>query len=151
MNPWKKSIRRDVHGRPEEKGQDSMAVVAHRERPVVDQKVEAPPREPPIAIAPPSQKPGTIMSRRAMQRADLERLRRRLMEPCDLKDRDLLTLLSYAVGGDGDPIIGLLDDTRSTISILGEVPMSAEPNLLASLERRLAVAMELYTRATAED
>ncbi|MBX3260713.1 MAG: hypothetical protein KF782_13580 [Labilithrix sp.] len=88
---------------------------------------------------------------RAVQRADLERLRRRLAEPCELKDRDLLTLLSYAVGGDGDPIVGLLDDTRATLGMLGELPAGAEPNLLASLERRLAVALELYARATAED
>lgn len=88
---------------------------------------------------------------RALQRADLARLRRRLAEPCELKDRDLLTLLSYAVGGDGDPIVGLLDDTRATIAMLSEVPAGAEPEVFASLERRLAVAMELYARATASD
>ena len=98
----------------------------------------------------PSQ-PARAPSARVMQRADLERLRRRLAEPCDLKDRDLLTLLSYAVGGDGDPIVGLLDDTRATIGMLGELPAGTEPNLLASLERRLAVALELYARATATD
>jgi hypothetical protein len=87
-------------------------------------------------------------------RTDLERLRKRLTEPVALKDRDLLTLLSYAVGGDGDPIVGLLDDTRATIAMMGEsLSASAagtEPNLLASLERRLAVALELYSRATSE-
>ncbi|MBX3204852.1 MAG: hypothetical protein KF764_07275 [Labilithrix sp.] len=89
------------------------------------------------------------VDRRAVQRADLERLRRRLAEPCALEDRDLLTLLAYAVGGDGDPIVGLLDDARATIGLLGELPTGTEPNLLASLERRLAVALELYARATA--
>jgi hypothetical protein len=84
-------------------------------------------------------------------RSDLERLRKRLTEPCALKDRDLLTLLSYAVGGDGDPIVGLLDDTRATIALLGDNNSGpTEPNLLASLERRLAVALELYSRATSE-
>lgn len=90
-------------------------------------------------------------NRRPAQRADLERLRRRLAEPCDLKERDLLTLLSYAVGGDGDPIVGLLDDVRGTIGMMSEVPSGTEPSLLASLERRLSVALELYARATAED
>jgi len=95
--------------------------------------------------------PARPPSPRMVQRADLERLRRRLAEPCDLKDRDLLTLLSYAVGGDGDPVVGLLDDARATIGMLGELPAGTEPNLLASLERRLAVALELYARATASD
>ncbi|MDF2697925.1 MAG: hypothetical protein K0S65_6308, partial [Labilithrix sp.] len=84
---------------------------------------------------------------RSAQRADLERLRRRLVEPCELKDRDLLTLLSYAVGGDGDPVVGLLEDVRATIATLGELPPGTESNLLVSLERRLAVALELYARA----
>lgn len=111
--------------------------------------VQAPPkvrdggRDPAASPRPPSA--------RVMQRADLERLRGRLAEPCDLKDRDLLTLLSYAVGGDGDPIVGLLDDTRATIGMLGDLTAGTEPNLLASLERRLAVALELYARATASD
>ncbi len=98
-----------------------------------------------------AQQPQRAPSARMMQRADLERLRRRLAEPCELKDRDLLTLLSYAVGGDGDPIVGLLDDTRATIGMLGELPAGTELDLLASLERRLAVALELYARATATD
>ena len=98
----------------------------------------------------PSQ-PARAPSARVMQRSDLERLRRRLAEPCALKDRDLLTLLAYAVGGDGDPVVGLLDDARATIGMLGELPAGAEPNLIASLERRLAVALELYARATATD
>jgi hypothetical protein len=109
--------------------------------------VQAPPkgRDPgsPQAARPPST--------RVKQRTDLERLRRRLAEPCELKDRDLLTLLSYAVGGDGDPIVGLLDDTRAMIGMLGELHLGTEPDLLASLERRLAVALELYARATATD
>jgi len=122
---------------------------------------DPPAREPAVAIvqaepkgrdvsrepAPSLRKP----SARMMQRADFERLRRRLAEPCELKDRDLLTLLSYAVGGDGDPIVGLLDDARATIGMLGDLPAGMEANLLASLERRLAVALELYARATASD
>lgn len=89
--------------------------------------------------------------KRDSRRSDLERLRERLTEPCALKDRDLLTLLSYAVGGDGDPIVGLLDDARATIALLGDsLAAGTEPNLLASLERRLAVALELYSRATSE-
>ncbi len=82
------------------------------------------------------------------KRSELERLRRRLAEPCELKDRDLVTLLSYAIGGDGDPIVGLLDETRATISLLSEVTTAADPLLLLTLERRLSVALELYARAT---
>lgn len=93
----------------------------------------------------------TRTNKRATQRADFERLRRRLAEPCTLKDRDLLTLLSYAVGGDGDPIVGLLDDTRAVIGMMADVPANTEPNLLTSMERRLSVAIELYSRATATE
>ncbi len=134
-------------------------MAALKERIVFDPPVPA--REQTVAIVQAQSKgrdggrdPGPsapMPSARVMQRADLERLRRRLAEPCELKDRDLLTLLSYAVGGDGDPIIGLLDDTRATIGMLGDLPSGTEPNLLASLERRLAVAIELYGRATASD
>lgn len=97
-----------------------------------------------------SDAPETVAhGKRLNQRADLERLRRKLTEPCELADRDLLTLLSYAIGGDGDPVIGLLDDARATIGLLSELPSGTEPNLLSSLERRLAVALELYARASA--
>lgn len=99
----------------------------------------------------PSEAPATVAhGKRLNQRADLERLRRKLTEPCELADRDLLTLLSYAIGGDGDPVIGLLDDARATIGLLSELPSGTEPNLLSSLERRLAVALELYARASAK-
>ncbi len=98
-----------------------------------------------------SDAPETVAhGKRLNQRADLERLRRKLTEPCELADRDLLTLLSYAIGGDGDPVIGLLDDARATIGLLSELPSGTEPNLLSSLERRLAVALELYARASAK-
>jgi hypothetical protein len=90
----------------------------------------------------------TATSPRLVQRADLERLRGRLAEPCPLEERDLLTLLAYASSGDGDPIIGLLDDVRATLATLGE-STAPDPNVLTTLERRVAVAIELYTRATA--
>lgn len=87
---------------------------------------------------------------RLQQRADLERLRRRLAEPSPLGERDLLTLLAYAVGGDGDPVVGLLDDVRATVAMLGELSGAPEPGVFTALERRVAVALELHTRATAE-
>jgi hypothetical protein len=130
-------------------------VFAHEKR-LVDPPTGTVMRDPSVSIvytsSPKVREPAsTPVNRRLAQRADLERLRRRLTEPCELEQRDLLTLLSYAIGGDGDPIVGLLDDTRATVAMLGELPGGTEPNLLASLERRLAVALELYARATATD
>ena len=117
---------------------DAIAIVQGRPRP----------REPQPQQIPPSQAPA---STRLVQRADLERLRRRLAEPCALAHRDLLTLLAYAIGGDGDPVVGLLEDVRATIAMLGETPADGEPSVFASLERRVAVALELHSRATTPD
>jgi len=118
---------------------------------IVHMPTKTPPQEQKHEPPPPPPPPPPKVN---AKRLELARLRRRLTEPCALQDRDLLTLLAYAVGGDGDPIVGLLDDARATIGMMGEgqaVPVSTEPNLVASLERRLAVALELYSRATAED
>lgn len=99
---------------------------------------------PVIAVLPPAR------SKRAGQRAELERLRSELVEPRALEDRDLLALLAYATSGDGDPIVGLIDEARAMISVLGEsLTGDEERAVLLGVERRLATALEVYARATA--
>lgn len=98
----------------------------------------------PLAIAP-------RRDRRASQRVELDRLRRELREPRAFDDRDLAGLLAYAAGSDGDPVVGILDEARATLSILADVADSEDARaILVGLERRLTVAGELYARGRAE-
>ena len=57
-------------------------------------------------------------SKRAQQRAELEGLRRELVEARALDDRNLLALLAYATSGDGDR---RLEDLRLSIIFGGLV------------------------------
>jgi hypothetical protein len=87
--------------------------------------------------------------KRALQRIELDRLRRELREARAFDDRDLTTLLAYAAGSDGDPLVGLLDEARATVSLLADAAGSDDERaILVGLERRLAVAGELYARAS---
>jgi hypothetical protein len=89
-------------------------------------------------------------SKRALQRAELEGLRRELVEARALDDRNLLALLAYATSGDGDPMVGLLEEARAMVSVLGDaLGGEDERALLLGVERRLAVALEVYARVTA--
>lgn len=89
--------------------------------------------------------------KRALQRLELDRLRRELREARSFDDRDLTTLLAYAAGSDGDPVVGLLDEARATLSLLADAAASDdERSVLVGLERRIAVAGELYARAASE-
>lgn len=89
-------------------------------------------------------------NKRALQRAELEGLRRELVEARALDERNLLALLAYATSGDGDPTIGLLEEARAMVSVLGEhIAGDDERALLLGVERRLAVALEVYARVTA--
>lgn len=117
-----------------------MAVVVPKER-TIEPTLGA--RERALSLAP-------RLGKRGAQRAQLERLRAELAEPCALEDRELVTLLAYAAGGDGDPIVGLLEEARATVAVLSESEGGAdERTLLCGVERRIATALELYARATA--
>ncbi len=85
---------------------------------------------------------------RAVQRAELERLRRELALPTPLDERDLLPLLAYATSGDGDPLIGLVEEARAMVSLLGDADAVDEDarTVLLGVERRLAAALEIYAR-----
>jgi len=87
-------------------------------------------------------------NKRAAQRAELEALRRELVEPKALEDRDLLPLLAYATSGDGDPLIGLVEEARAMVSLLGDGDAVDEDAraVLLGVERRLAAALEIYAR-----
>lgn len=88
--------------------------------------------------------------KRALQRAELEGLRRELVEARALDERNLLALLAYATSGDGDPMIGLLEEARAMVSVLGDTAFGDDERaLLLAVERRLATALEVYARATA--
>ncbi len=88
-------------------------------------------------------------NKRAVQRAELEKLRNELALPTPLEERDLLPLLAYATSGDGDPLIGLVEEARAMVSLLGDADAVDEDarTLLLGIERRLAAALEIYARS----